>query len=88
MNSIIQSPFFILLNDAINNHTIISKSELLVAFNAFREDFVLILDSVADFASAYRFIGSVQMELSALRDGIIAPNCEAGEKYRYHHGVS
>lgn len=88
MISIIQSPFFTLLNDAITNYTAISKTELSVAFNTFREDFVLALDSVADFASAYRFIGSIQIELSTLRDGIIAPNCEAGEKCRHHHGVS
>lgn len=80
MNSIIQSSFFIILNDHIYNNISVSKFEISTAYSVFRDEVAACMDLAEDMRIAYRFIGDLKIELTTLQNGIIAPNCEAGEK--------
>lgn len=80
MNSIIHSSFFTILNDHIYDNKAISKSEISTAYSVFRDEVAACMDFAEDMRIAYRLIGDLKIELTTLQNGIIAPNCEAGEK--------
>ncbi|WP_143813305.1 hypothetical protein [Parabacteroides provencensis] len=81
MNKIVNSDFLAILNVAVHDNTLISKLDASEVFKNFQGELSAILDSEMEFAVKYRYLGSLLIEFSTLQRGIVAQNCEAGEKY-------